>query len=84
MNHDNLRAFLSILCYGIGIAAAMYVGGWLMIVQPVKGLIAAHVMGTLTFRQILVTVMKIVSSATVYGLIWCLGYIASNHFRDKE
>lgn len=80
----NIRIIMSVLVYGIGLAAAIYVGGWIMIIKPLKGAIAAHVLGTLTLTQIIVTLVKCISSATVAGLIWCLGYIASNRVFDER
>lgn len=81
----NIRIILSFCVYGIGLAAAIYIGGWMMIVKPVKGAIAAHFLGTLTIGQIISTLTKLICSATVAGFIWCLGYIASNRvFDDRE
>ncbi|MCM1256592.1 MAG: hypothetical protein NC307_01925 [Roseburia sp.] len=80
----NMRIILAFLVYGIGLLASIYVGGWVMIIKPVKGAIAAHAMGTLTFYQLAVTILKCFCSTTVAGFIWILGYIASNHVFDSR
>lgn len=79
-----VRMVLALAIYATGFAASIYVGGWVMIVQPVRGALAAHALGTLTFSQLVVAIVKCVSSLTVAGLIWCLGYIASNHIYDSR
>lgn len=80
----NIRMMLALAIYLIGMAASVYVGGWIMIIQPLCGMIAAKVMGTLTLRQICVTALKCISSLTVAGLIWCIGYMMSNRVFDSR
>lgn len=80
----NMRIILAVLVYGIGLVASVYVGGWVMIIKPVKGAIVAHAMGTLTFYQLVITILKCICSTTVAGFIWILGYIASNHVFDSR
>lgn len=43
---------LGILCYALGILAALYVGGWLMLIKPIHVIIIAfgNDMRTLTGR----------------------------------
>ena len=80
----NIRMLLAMIIYLTGFAVAIYVGGWVMIIKPVKYTISAYALGTLTLSQLVVSVMKCISSLTVTGLIWCLGYIASNHIYDSR
>lgn len=80
----NFRIALAAAIYILGMAVAVYVGGWVMIIKPVRGTLAAYTMGTLTLPQFLVTVVKCFCSLTVAGLIWCMGYIASNHVFDSR
>lgn len=75
---------LAVIIYLTGFAVAVYVGGWVMIIKPVKYTISAYTLGTLTLSQLIVSVIKCISSLTVTGLIWCLGYIASNHIYDSR
>lgn len=75
---------LALAIYATGLAASVYVGGWVMIIKPVKGALAAHALGTLTMAQVVVAVLKCVCSLTVAGFIWCTGYIASNCVYDSR
>lgn len=80
----HIRMVLALVIYLTGFAVSIYVGGWVLIIEPVKGALAAHALGTLTFWQVVVVILKCVSSLTVAGLIWCLGYIVSNHIYDSR
>lgn len=80
----NVRIILAAAIYLFGIAVSVYVGGWIMLLKPVKETIAAYTLGTLTLPQLAVSIMKCISSMTVSGLIWCMGYIASNHIFDSR
>ena len=80
----NIRMALSVAIYILGLAVSVYVGGWIMLLKPVKETIAAYTLSTLTLTQLLISVIKCISSMTVSGLIWCIGYIASNHIFDSR
>lgn len=80
----NIRMALALAIYVACLAAAVYVGGWIMIIKPVRMTWMSLVMGTLTLRQLLVAAAKCCCSLTVSGLIWCIGYIASNHVYDSR
>ena len=80
----NIRMALSVAIYILGLAVSVYVGGWIMLLKPVKETIAAYTLGTFTLTQLLISVIKCISSMTVSGLIWCIGYIASNHIFDSR
>ena len=76
----NIKFCLAIVIYLIGLAVSVYV----MLIQPIRGTITAYTLGTLTLRQLVINVIKCISSLTVAGLIWCIGYIASNHVYDSR
>lgn len=59
---------LGILCYALGILAALYVGGYLMLTLPL----------------LLKSIIKIAFSTTFAGLVWCIGYIGYNFFKGDE
>jgi len=80
----NIKFCLAIVIYLIGLAVSVYVGGWVMLIQPIRGTITAYTLGTLTLRQLVINVIKCISSLIVAGLIWCIGYIASNHVYDSR
>ncbi len=75
---------LALLCYIAGVALAAYIGGWLMMVQPVRHLISAFAANEFTIGLLLVCVIKLVLSTTIAGVIWCIGYVGYNHFRGTE
>ncbi len=76
----NIRIIISMAIYMTGFAAAIYIGGWVMFIKPVKFTITAYTLGTLTLPQLLIAIC----SLTVAGLVWCIGYIASNHIYDSR
>ncbi len=80
----NIRIVLSVSIYLLGLAASIYVGGWVMLLKPVKETITAYALGALTMPQLVISVLKCICSMTVAGLIWCLGYMASNHIFDSR
>ncbi len=80
----NIRIILSIAVFLFGISVAIYVGGWLMLVKPIRNTILAYTMGNLTIPQLVVNVIKCICSLTVAGFIWSLGYIASNRIFDSR
>lgn len=63
------------MCSLIGTLLAIYVGGWLMLLSPVKETIAAFFLGTVTRRMVIVAALKCAFSMTATGAIWCGGYI---------
>lgn len=80
----NIRLIIAVVIYTIGFLASIYVGGWIMILKPVKGALASYFVGTLTFHQLFITLIKCLCSTTVAGFIWIVGYIASNHVYDSR
>lgn len=79
-----VKAVLGLICYGLGIVLALYVGFWQMICRPLVGLYAALIAGELTFSMILACAAKLLFSTTLAGLIWCIGYIGYNYFKGTE
>ena len=75
---------LAICCYVAGIVASLYVGAWLMLLQPIHDLITAFGTESLTLPFLLVSILKIALSTTFAGLVWCIGYIGYNYFRGNE
>lgn len=79
-----IRLALGFVCYALGVLTALYVGLWKMICLPIQALYGAFVAGNVTLSLIAVCAVKIYFSATLAGLIWCIGYIGYNHFRGTE
>lgn len=80
----SIRILVSVIIYLIGLAIAFYIGGWVMLIQPIKGTITAYTLGTLTLPQLITNIIKCFCSLTVAGFIWCIGYIASNRVYDSR
>lgn len=59
----------------IGIAAGLYVGGWLMFIQPILEVCRCFDAGTLTGTIIGVTILKCVFSGAVGSIIAWLGVV---------
>lgn len=79
-----INRIIAALCYGIGVILSIYVGGWVMLLKPLQMLITAVSLGKCTFGLFAMCVIKILLSATMAGLLWCIGYIGFNHFRGRE
>jgi hypothetical protein len=72
------------ICYLLGIAASLYVGGWLMIACPIRVLYRAYLAQAITIRLLVGCIVKILLSTTMSGLVWCMGYIGYNYFKGTE
>lgn len=79
-----IKAMLSTLCYLVGIVGAIYVGGYLMLICPIRDLLEAFQAEVLTLHLLVVSIIKIACSTTVAGAVWCTGYIGYNYFIGTE
>lgn len=59
----------------IGIAAGLYVGGWLMFIQPILEACRCFDAGTLTGTIVGVTILKCVFSGAIGSIIAWLGVV---------
>lgn len=75
---------IGLCCYLAGVICAAYYGIWKMLCIPVHTLIVAGFSGQLTLALVMACGVKILFSTTLTGFIWCLGYIAYNHFKGDE
>lgn len=78
--HKYMRLMAGSFFYLAFTVLALYVGGWLMLVSPIKEAIAAYFAGELTVKGILFTLIKCLLSTTVAGAIWSAGYITRQKF----
>lgn len=78
------KVVMATICYVLGVLASIYVGGWIMLIKPVRLLMFAYSTGTMNLHMLIVCIVKIALSTTVGGLVWCVGYIACNCFRGTE
>lgn len=79
-----VRMLAAMICYCLGVLGAFYVGGWVMLLQPIQMLLDAYTCRTLTLPLVAVSIIKIIFSSTFAGLVWCVGYIGCNHFKGTE
>lgn len=75
-----MRVAAGMACYLVGTILALYVGGWMMIFKPLEGTVMAYMAGTLTFKGVAVTLLKVILSTTAAGAIWSSGYILKQKF----
>lgn len=64
-----MRNVLAILIFICGLAAALYLGIWWMIIQPIMDACAAFDAGNLTATLVGVTVLKVIFSSAVSSLV---------------
>jgi hypothetical protein len=72
------------MCSLIGTLLAIYVGGWLMLLSPLKETVFAFFLGTVTKKMVIVTTIKCALSLTTVGAIWCGGYILNRKIVGYE
>ena len=81
---EGLRKLFAILFSILGTFLAVYVGGWLLFVQPVQAMLVAFTAGTLTRHMLVITIVKIFFAATAGGGLWCVCDIIAGIFRDDK
>lgn len=74
----------SILCSILGTAGWCYVGGWLVLTRPLKGVLVAHAAGSLSLRKLLFAAIQGFGYLSLAGGVWCIGYMLSNYFNEKK
>ena len=78
------KTIASLLCYILGVLGWFYVGGWMILTKPLKGLVLAHAAGCLSIGKLLVAMLQGFVYLSLAGAVWCVGYMLSNYFRDNE
>ena len=73
---------VALLCYALGVLGWCYVGGWMILTKPLKGIVVAHLAGNLSIGKIVVAVIQGFCYLSLAGAVWCVGYILSNHFKE--
>lgn len=79
----NWRMVVAAIFYALGFLGWAYVGGWMLLTKPVKGLILAHLAGKLTIIKCIGAVIQGFLLLSLAGGVWCVGYMLSNHFKEK-
>lgn len=78
------KMLAALLCYALGMIGWCYVGGWMILTKPVKGLILAHVAGNLSLWKLIIAFVQGFVYLSLAGAVWCVGYILGNHFYDNR
>lgn len=78
------RTLAALLFYALGILGWCYVGGWMIITKPVKGLIVAHMAGTLSIGKLIMALVQGFLYLSLAGGVWCVGYMLSSYFHDER
>lgn len=76
------RTIAAMLCYTLGVIGWCYVGGWMILTKPVKGLILAHLAGKLSIVKLVMALVQGFIYLSLAGGVWCVGYILSNYFKE--
>lgn len=74
----------SVLFSILGTIGWCYIGGWMVLTRPLKGVFTAHAAGCLSIGKIFFAGVQGFVYLSVAGAVWCIGYILSNHFREGE
>lgn len=77
------RIVAAMLCYALGVLGWCYVGGWMILTKPVKGILVAHMAGSLSLLKILGALVQGFVYLSLAGAVWCIGYMLSNYFKEK-
>ncbi len=68
----------------LGTVLALYIGGYLLFICPVRHLYSCFLAGTLTKKKIIIDVIQIFFASTAGGGVWCLFDIIGGRFRDRD
>jgi hypothetical protein len=80
----NWRAIAAVTFYALGILGWFYIGAWMILTRPVKGLILAHLAGTLSLWKLLAAAIQAFLYLSLAGGVWCIGYMLRNYFEGNE
>ena len=78
------RKLIRRCCYLLGTFLALYIGGWLMLVHPIRDIYDGWCEGVLGVRRLFGDAMKCLFAGTVGGTFWSVGYIIGNIFREYD
>lgn len=76
------RTFVAVCCYALGVLGWCYVGGWMILTKPVKGLILAYLAGNFSIGKLIAAIIQAFIYLSLAGGVWCAGYILSNRFKE--
>lgn len=81
---NNMEDIAGVVFYTLGVVGWFYVGGWMILRGPVRGVILAHMAGDLSLIKLAVALVQGFVYLSLAGGVWCIGYMLSDHFRKDE
>lgn len=78
------RTVVALIFYVLGVIGWLYVGGWMILTRPVKGIILAQLAGDLTLMKLVIALAQGFILLSLAGGVWCIGYMISDHFKKNQ
>lgn len=78
------RTMAATLCYALGNLGWCYVGIWMILTRPLKGLWVAHMAGSLSFLHFFGALVQGFLYLSLAGAVWCIGYMLSNYLKEEH
>lgn len=78
------RALASMLFLMAGTLGWLYIGAFLILTRPVKGLVMAYFLGDLSVWKLVFAIVQGFLYLSLAGAVWCVGYMLSGHFKKDE
>lgn len=75
MKKEDIKLYIAVGIMIIGAIAALYIGGWLMFINPIITACTAYDAGMLTGSLIMITVLKCIFSGVIGGAVFSVAYI---------
>ena len=66
------KALLALFFYTLGVVGWFYVGGWMILRGPVRGVILAHMAGDLSLIKLAVALVQGFVYLSLAGGVWCI------------
>ncbi len=74
----------AMVCSLFGILGWCYVGAYMILTKPVRGLFDAFFAGEFTVGTILLALIEMFLYLSLAGAVWCIGYMGSDYFKTWE
>ena len=78
------RIAAAMLCSFLGLIGWGYVGAYMILTRPVKGLLLMFLAGEFSLLRILTAVIQGFVYLSLGGAVWCIGYMCSDYFKSSE
>ena len=76
---------LMVIVFGLlGTVLSIYIGGYVMLIEPAISLYKSFMAHTLGIKELFVDIVSFSLAATVGGTVWCIFDIIAGLFRERE